>query len=57
MNNRNTTPYHCEDCRWWRYSRTDKVNVCINPESSYYGEDTEAAHCCIDHIKKEEKKP
>lgn len=56
MTTRNQTPYHCEDCRWWRYSRTDKVNVCINPESSYYGEDTEAAHCCIKYEKKEKKK-
>jgi len=56
MKTKNQTPYHCEDCRWWRYSRTDKVNVCINPESSYYGEDTAPEDCCIKYEEKEKKK-
>lgn len=56
MTPKNQLPYHCDNCRLWRYSRTDKTYVCVNPKSSYYGEDTEAGHCCIDHIKKEEKK-
>ena len=49
-------PYHCENCRFWRYSRTDKANVCVNPKSSYYGEDIAGNHACIDHKKKEVKK-
>ena len=56
MTPKNQLPYHCDNCRLWRYSRTDKTYVCVNPKSSYYGEDTEAGHCCIDYIKKEEKK-
>lgn len=49
-------PYRCEKCRYWRFSRTDKAHVCVNPESSYYGEDMDAGRCCRSYSKKEEKK-
>ena len=49
-------PYKCEICRLWRYTRTDNAYVCVNPESSYYGEDTDPKHCCVKFQKKENKK-
>ena len=50
-------PFHCDNCRFWRFSRTDQANVCVNGKSSYYGENTAGNHACIDHSpKKEDKK-
>lgn len=50
-------PYQCERCRFWRFSRTDNARVCVNPESSYYGEVMDGNTCCLNFVvKKEEKK-
>lgn len=49
-------PYRCEKCRFWRFSRSENTNVCVNPESSYYAEDMDAQQCCLNYVKKEERR-
>ena len=56
MKTANNFPFHCDNCRYWRFSRMDNEHVCVNGRSSYYGENTAGNHACIDHKQKKEEK-
>lgn len=49
-------PYHCKDCRWWRYNRTEQTHICHCFSSPYSGEQMHEGDCCVKFEKKEERK-